>query len=42
MLHEGVVIFEGTPEQVRDTDHPLVRQFIEGRAEGPIVIGSGE
>jgi phospholipid/cholesterol/gamma-HCH transport system ATP-binding protein len=42
MLHDGAVIFEGTPDQVRETDHPIVRQFIEGRAEGPIVIGSGE
>lgn len=42
MLHDGTVIFEGTPDQVRETDHPIVRQFIEGRAEGPIVIGSGE
>jgi len=42
MLHDGVVIFTGTPEETRKTDHPIVRQFIEGRAEGPIVIGSSE
>jgi phospholipid/cholesterol/gamma-HCH transport system ATP-binding protein len=42
MLHEGGVIFTGTPDEVRETDHAIVRQFIEGRAEGPIVIGSGE
>ena len=42
MLHDGVVIYSGTPDEIRNTDHPLVRQFIEGRAEGPIVIGSGE
>ena len=42
MLHDGVVIFTGTPDEVRETDHAIVRQFIEGRAEGPIVIGSGE
>lgn len=42
MLHDGVVIFTGTPDEVHKTDHPIVRQFIEGRAEGPIVIGSGE
>lgn len=42
MLHDGVVIFEGTPDEVRDTKHPIVRQFIEGRAEGPIVVGSRE
>jgi phospholipid/cholesterol/gamma-HCH transport system ATP-binding protein len=38
MLHEGQVIFTGTPEQIRHTDHPIVRQFIEGRAEGPLQV----
>lgn len=38
MLHEGQVIFTGTPEEVRNTSHPIVRQFIEGRAEGPLQI----
>jgi len=42
MLHDGVVIFQGTPDEIRETDHPLVRQFIEGRAEGPIMMGSGQ
>ena len=41
MLHDGSVIFQGTPDEIRETNHPLVRQFIEGRAEGPIVMGSG-
>jgi len=36
MLHEGRIIVSGTPEEVRNTDHPILRQFIEGRAEGPI------
>lgn len=40
MLHEGKVLFEGTPEEVKHTTHPIVRQFIEGRAEGPIIAGS--
>jgi phospholipid/cholesterol/gamma-HCH transport system ATP-binding protein len=42
MLHNGVVIFAGTPDEVKGTNHPIVRQFIEGRAEGPINVGSGE
>jgi phospholipid/cholesterol/gamma-HCH transport system ATP-binding protein len=42
MLHDGKVLFEGTPEQVKSTSNAIVRQFIEGRAEGPIVVGSGE
>jgi phospholipid/cholesterol/gamma-HCH transport system ATP-binding protein len=40
MLHDGVVVFSGTPDEVKETEHPLVRQFIEGRAEGPINVGN--
>lgn len=36
MLYEGKIIFVGTPEEVKNTDHEVVRQFIEGSAEGPI------
>jgi len=42
MLHDGKILFEGTPDEVKNTTHPIVRQFIEGRAEGPIMVGSGE
>jgi len=42
MLHDGKVLFDGTPEEVRNTSNATVRQFIEGRAEGPIVVGSAE
>jgi phospholipid/cholesterol/gamma-HCH transport system ATP-binding protein len=38
MLFDGRVIFEGTPDDVRRTDHPVVRQFVEGRLEGPIRV----
>jgi len=36
MLHEGKIIYSGTPEETRETDNEIVRQFIEGRAEGPV------
>lgn len=36
MLHEGKIIYSGTPEEVRRTDDPVLRQFIEGKAQGPI------
>jgi phospholipid/cholesterol/gamma-HCH transport system ATP-binding protein len=36
MLHEGRIIFSGSPDEVRRTDDPVIRQFVEGRAEGPI------
>lgn len=38
MLFDGRVIFEGTPDEVRATDHPVVRQFVEGRLDGPIQL----
>jgi phospholipid/cholesterol/gamma-HCH transport system ATP-binding protein len=36
MLYRGQIIFTGTPEEVRTTDHPVVSQFVQGRAHGPI------
>jgi len=36
MLYEGKIIHSGTPEEVRRTDDPVLRQFIEGKAQGPI------
>lgn len=36
MLHEGRIIFSGTPQETRETDNGIVRQFIEGRADGPV------
>jgi len=36
MLHEGRIVFSGTPDEVRRSDDPVIRQFVEGRAEGPI------
>jgi len=38
MLYGGRIVFEGTPEEVKATDNEVVRQFVEGRAEGPIPI----
>jgi len=40
MLHGGEIIFVGTPDEVRGTDNKIVRQFVEGSADGPIVTGS--
>ncbi|RJQ45982.1 MAG: ABC transporter ATP-binding protein [Nitrospiraceae bacterium] len=38
MLYNGEIVAKGTPEEIRNTSDPVVRQFIEGRAEGPIVL----
>ena len=33
MLHEGQTRFQGTPDEIRDCDDPVVRGFIEGRPD---------
>jgi phospholipid/cholesterol/gamma-HCH transport system ATP-binding protein len=38
MLYNGVIISEGTPDEIRNTSNSFVRQFIEGSAAGPIVL----
>ncbi len=35
MLSEGTVIFTGTPDEIKNSGDPYIRQFIEGRADGP-------
>ena len=39
MLYNGNVVETGTPEQIRNSTNPVVRQFIEGAAVGPIQEG---
>jgi len=36
MLYGGHIIEQGTPEQFQNSKNPVVCQFIEGRAEGPL------
>jgi phospholipid/cholesterol/gamma-HCH transport system ATP-binding protein len=38
MLHEGRIIAEGTVEEIKANPNPILRQFLEGRAEGPIKV----
>jgi phospholipid/cholesterol/gamma-HCH transport system ATP-binding protein len=33
MLHEGQLIFDGTPDEIRTTDHPIVKRFVLGEAD---------
>jgi phospholipid/cholesterol/gamma-HCH transport system ATP-binding protein len=32
MVHKGFIIFTGTPDEIRQSENPLVRDFIEGNA----------
>jgi phospholipid/cholesterol/gamma-HCH transport system ATP-binding protein len=36
MLYKGSIIESGTPEEFQRSTNPIVQQFIEGRAEGPL------
>jgi phospholipid/cholesterol/gamma-HCH transport system ATP-binding protein len=33
MLHEGKLIFDGSPEKIRASDNPIIRRFIVGEAD---------
>ncbi len=36
MLHGGKIVWRGPAADLRTTDNPYVRQFVEGRPDGPI------
>lgn len=36
MLYQGKIVQQGTPEEIQNTGNPVVYQFINGLAEGPI------
>ncbi|MSQ02395.1 MAG: ABC transporter ATP-binding protein [Myxococcales bacterium] len=38
MLHDGRIIHEGKPDEFRTSEHPVVRQFVDGKLEGPIRV----
>ncbi|MBM4048538.1 MAG: ABC transporter ATP-binding protein [Planctomycetes bacterium] len=38
MLYEGKVVQQGTPDEIRNTSNPLVKQFISGAPDGPIPL----
>lgn len=38
MLHEGRIIEQGTVEELKASANPIIRQFLEGRAQGPIRV----
>ncbi len=39
MLYHGQVIAEVTSDEIKNTNHPVVKQFITGDAKGPITEG---
>jgi phospholipid/cholesterol/gamma-HCH transport system ATP-binding protein len=35
-ISEGRVVGEGTPDEIRRSELPFVRQFVRGEADGPV------
>lgn len=40
MLYQGKIIEQGTPEEMKRSDDPVVSQFLSGSTEGPILEGT--
>ncbi|HTG00336.1 MAG TPA: ABC transporter ATP-binding protein, partial [Nitrospirota bacterium] len=38
ILYMGKILAQGTPQEIRDSTDPLVRQFITGSPDGPIAF----
>jgi phospholipid/cholesterol/gamma-HCH transport system ATP-binding protein len=36
MLYKGRIVGIGTPQEIKNTENPVIRQFITGSAKGPI------
>jgi phospholipid/cholesterol/gamma-HCH transport system ATP-binding protein len=36
MLYRGQIIFAGTPDEIKKSENPIIRQFVNGNAAGPI------
>lgn len=41
-LYEGQVLFCGTPNEIQNSPHPVIQQFIHGRTEGPMILDHSE
>lgn len=39
MLYDGKIIQSGSPDEIKNTTNPIVKQFVTGAAEGPITMG---
>ncbi len=41
MLYDGKIIAVGTPDEIKNTNDPVVKQFITGASKGPITENGG-
>ena len=37
-ISDGAIVGEGTPDEVRESRHPYVRQFVHGESDGPVAF----
>jgi len=37
-ISEGVIVGEGTPDEIRASELPYVRQFVRGESDGPVAF----
>jgi phospholipid/cholesterol/gamma-HCH transport system ATP-binding protein len=37
MLHKGKIVAQGTPEQMRQSNDPILVQFLNGKTTGPML-----
>jgi phospholipid/cholesterol/gamma-HCH transport system ATP-binding protein len=42
MLYHGQIIAAGTPEQMKQSDNPVLVQFLSGSTQGPILEGTSD
>lgn len=38
MIHGGKIVAEGKPDEIKNSEDPLVQQFIQGSANGPVPL----
>jgi phospholipid/cholesterol/gamma-HCH transport system ATP-binding protein len=38
LIHGGRLLYQAPPDEFLRSDHPAVRQFVEGRADGPLTV----
>jgi ABC-type transporter Mla maintaining outer membrane lipid asymmetry ATPase subunit MlaF len=38
MINKGRLVAQGSPEEIKNSGDPMVRQFLEARLEGPLDI----
>ena len=41
MLYDGKIVGEGTPDEIKNTANPIIKQFVTGAAQGPITEKQG-